>query len=284
MRTIQQFARLGMILGTLALTALPTFGQIYGVIDGKDVKVLSAHAEEGQYAVEIEGVMSYAPADAVQIYKVKGEVATNGAALRKLPHPESGVLTTLGKGDAVSVMGQKGSWYEVVLADGTQGYMYNTQVEGECLQLLPEVEVEMQAPIEVVQWSTASQVIPRGSVVTIEDVYTGKKFQIKRTFGTNHADVEALTKTDTQIIKQIWGGFNWDRRPVIVHVKGRRLAASMAGMPHAGDSLDAVKGNGMNGVMDLHFKGSRKHKDGNISATVDPLHQKAIQIAAQYKG
>lgn len=284
MKGIQKLVRLGMIVGTLAITALPTFGQIYGVVDGKDVTVRSAHADGGQFEIEDENGISYVEAEAVQIYKVKGEVAIDGATLRKLPHPESGVLTTLGEGVSINVMGQKGNWYEVVLADGTKGYMYSSQVLGECLPLLPEIEVEMQASVEVVQWSEASKIVPRGAVVTIEDVYTGKKFQIKRTFGTNHADVEALTKADTQMVKQIWGGYSWERRPVIVHVNGRRLAASMAGMPHAGDTLDAVKGNGMSGVMDLHFKGSRKHKDGNISATVDPLHQKAIQIAAQYKG
>ena len=112
-----------------------------------------------------------------------------------------------------------------------------------------------------------------------------------------------MTAADTSIIKQIWGGFNWERRPVIVYIDGRRLAASMAGMPHAGkdsapnlaytsglsdgygygQNLDAVKGNAMSGVCDLHFRGSTKHKDGTISATVDPLHQAAISIAAKYK-
>lgn len=159
------------------------------------------------------------------------------------------------------------------------------------------------APVEVITWGSASKILARGSVATIEDVYTGKRFEIKRTFGTNHADVEALTAADTAVMKQIWGGFTWERRPVIVHIDGRRLAASMAGMPHAGkdsapnlsytwgrsdgygfgQNLDAVKGNAMGGVCDLHFRGSTKHKDGKISATPDPKHQAAISVAAKYK-
>ena len=41
--------------------------------------------------------------------------------------------------------------------------------------------------------------------------------------GTNHADSEALTLNDTNIIKSIWGGFSWSRRPVIVNVNGSHL-------------------------------------------------------------
>lgn len=284
MKALRSIIKTGIILGGLALTAVPTFGQIYGVIDGKDVKVISTEVQDGMYAVEIDGSEVMVDAKQVRVYKVKAESVTSGACIRKSPDPNSSIIQTIGAGVPVSVMQKRGHWYEVVLCDGTKGYMYSSQVRGEGLQLLPEQEYEVYAPVEVVNWSVANQVVPRGAVVTIEDVYTGKKFQIKRTFGTNHADVEALTKQDTQRVKQIWGGFTWERRPVIVHVKGRRLAASMAGMPHAGDTLDAVKGNGMSGVMDLHFQGSRKHKDGNISATVDPLHQKAIKVAAKYQG
>ena len=36
-------------------------------------------------------------------------------------------------------------------------------------------------------------------------------------------------------MKSIYGGdWSWERRPVIITVNGRKLAASMAGMPHAG--------------------------------------------------
>ncbi len=152
-------------------------------------------------------------------------------------------------------------------------------------------------------WAEATKVFPRGTVAEVEDVYTGKKFKIKRTTGTNHADCETLTKEDTKIMKEIWGGFTWERRPVVLNINGRRLAASMAGMPHAGrdsapalavasnrsagygtgENLDFIKGNDMNGVFDVHFPGSTRHKDGKVRAVVDPEHQKAIQVAAQAK-
>lgn len=145
-------------------------------------------------------------------------------------------------------------------------------------------------------WKEADTIIPRGAIFQVRDFYTNKTFNLKRTFGTNHADVEALTLQDTNTIKSIWDGFSWERRPVVVYYAGRSIAASLSAMPHAGlDSkpseelienrsgnfgfginLDAVKNNGMDGVMDLHFLNSRTHGSDKI----DNLHQAAIRTAA----
>ncbi|WP_461613288.1 hypothetical protein [Clostridium sp. Marseille-QA1073] len=152
-------------------------------------------------------------------------------------------------------------------------------------------------------WGEAQYLYPIGSVAEIEDIYTGKTFKMKRTFGTNHADVEALTSNDTEVIKSIWGGFSWERRPIVVKINGRRIAASMAGMPHAGNdaypalsqapdlsdgygtgqNLDVVKDNNMDGVCDIHFLNSTRHKDGSVEAVSDPEHQKNIEIASKSK-
>lgn len=150
---------------------------------------------------------------------------------------------------------------------------------------------------EILNWDQAKELIPRGSDFKVIDFYTGESFMLRRSVGTNHADVETLTSEDTKRVKKVWGGdFSWDRRPVIVETKGRRIAASLAAMPHAGDenepggktvnwrslnysrgtNLDYVKGNNMDGVMDLHFEGSKGH--GNPVENVD--HQNAVKIAA----
>jgi hypothetical protein len=169
---------------------------------------------------------------------------------------------------------------------------------------LPEVLAETTSTastkkVELLSWSTAKNVFKTGSIAEITDVTTGKKFKIKRTMGSNHADCEALTRKDTDTIKAIWGGFNWDARPIVIDVCGRRLAASMSSMPHAGvDSapayktvnnrsggysrgmnLDVVKDNGMSGHFDVHFLNSTRHKDGKV----DTRHQAAIKKAAAYK-
>lgn len=146
-------------------------------------------------------------------------------------------------------------------------------------------------------WTEAQYVLPIGAEFRIIDFYTGKSFMAKRTTGSNHADVETLTLEDTNKMKEIWGGsFTWVKRPIIIEYNGRKLAASAAGMPHAGNdsepggkytswrsgnygggyNLDWVKSNAMDGVFDVHFFNSTRHKDGSV----DDTHQQNVKIAA----
>lgn len=138
----------------------------------------------------------------------------------------------------------------------------------------------------------------RGEDAKVTDVETGKSFMLRRTYGTNHADVEPLTKKDTKIIKSIWGKWSWERRAVVVEIDGYILAGSLTAMPHAGvdskpavkvvnnrsggygrgQNLDAVKGNGISGVMDLHFKNSRTHNTNEVRAS----QQKMVRKAAKF--
>lgn len=159
-------------------------------------------------------------------------------------------------------------------------------------------EASTDAPMygELMKWSDVNSLIPRQTTFQVRDLYTGKTFSITRTYGTNHIDGEATSLSDSEIIKSVWGGFTWERRPVIVTFNGLSIAASMSAMPHAGldsqpaeatvsnrsdgygtgTNLDAVKNNGMDGVIDIHFLGSTRHLDGET----DPRHQAAIQTAA----
>ena len=126
----------------------------------------------------------------------------------------------------------------------------------------------------MLNWFTEVQYIfPRQTVATVTDLYTGVSFQMKRTGGTNHADCEPVSTADSQKIKNIWGGWSWTRRPVLVDVGGVRIAASMHGMPHA---FDRVAGNGMTGHVCIHFYKSRNH----VRNAVDPTHQRCVAIAA----
>ncbi|HOQ00619.1 MAG TPA: peptidoglycan-binding protein [Acetivibrio clariflavus] len=152
----------------------------------------------------------------------------------------------------------------------------------------------------LVSWfGGAENIFKIGDIAEVYDIRTGRTFKIKRTYGYNHADCEPLTAEDTKTMKSIYGGeWSWERRPIIITVNGRKMAASMAGMPHAGvegapantyvssrsggygagDNLDAVKGNNMSGVFDVHFLNSRTHG----SNKVDSNHQNAIKEAAQW--
>ncbi len=135
----------------------------------------------------------------------------------------------------------------------------------------------------------------KGINATVTDVNTGKSFRVKRTYGHNHADVEPLTKKDSKVIKEIWNGWSWERRAVVVEVDNTVLAGSMTAMPHAGrDSspanktinnrsgnygrgvnLDAVKRNGANGVMDIHFLNSRTHSSNRVLKNQQDMVKKA---------
>jgi peptidoglycan hydrolase-like protein with peptidoglycan-binding domain len=152
--------------------------------------------------------------------------------------------------------------------------------------------------VELLDWWTgASKVFKIGMTAKVTDVKTGKTFNIVRTYGGNHADCEAKTLADAQKIKQIWGGWSWARRSVIIEVSGRKIAASIAAMPHAGvdkspankyissrsggygrgANLDKVKNNGMSGVIDVHFLNSRTHGTNKV----DRKHQAAVRAAVK---
>lgn len=123
-------------------------------------------------------------------------------------------------------------------------------------------------------WTEAQYVWPIGTVATITDFYTKKSWKVIRSYGAFHADVEPLTAADTKIMSEVWGGkWSWAERPVIVEVKGRKIAASANGMPH---SIQEIKNNNFNGHFCVHFLNSHRHKDNTPSLA----HQKNVRIAA----
>lgn len=149
-------------------------------------------------------------------------------------------------------------------------------------------------------WTQAQYVWPIGKKAVMVDFRTGTSIRVKRTTGANHADVETLTAEDTAKMKALWGGaWNWAYRPVLIIVDGRKIAASAAGMPHAGldaypaekdcynrsgdygygPNWDYIKGNNMDGHFDIHFRNSTSHNAGQIV----PGHQDNIKIAAGVK-
>lgn len=143
-----------------------------------------------------------------------------------------------------------------------------------------------------------NKVFSIGTVANVYDIDTGKSFNVKRTFGYNHADCETLTKEDTRIMKEIYGGcWSWTRRAIILTVNGVKIPASMAGMPHAGvdkepsckyvswrsggfgpgQNLDSIKGNGMDGHFDIHLLKSKTHATNRINQDHQNMVQKAIK-------
>lgn len=152
----------------------------------------------------------------------------------------------------------------------------------------------------LVPWfGNAEKIFSMGTNAKVIDVDTGLSFNIRRSYGYNHADCETLTAADTAAMKKIYGGqWSWVRRAIIVVVGNKRMAASMAGMPHAGReelpadtwvndwrtegygpgyNLDRIKGNNMSGHFDIHFLNSKTHGTDRV----DEAHQAMVKKAAQ---
>ncbi len=134
---------------------------------------------------------------------------------------------------------------------------------------------------EYLDWFKEVQYIfDKEDKAVVTDIDTGKSFNVKRLYGRNHADAEPLTPEDTKIMKEIYGGkWSWDRRAVIVTIYDknkkaeRKIAASMNGMPHGGES---ITDNNFKGQFCIHFKNSRTHSGNRL----DSGHQKAVKKAA----
>jgi len=143
------------------------------------------------------------------------------------------------------------------------------------------------------------EIFARDTNATVLDIETGLSFNVKRSYGYNHADCETLTKKDTEILKKIYNGqWSWSRRAIVVTVNGMEIPASMAGMPHAGldsanesayvgyrsggygagTNLDKVKGNGMDGHFDIHFYNSKTHGTNKV----DKNHQNMVSAALKW--
>lgn len=130
--------------------------------------------------------------------------------------------------------------------------------------------------IQAISWSTVNQLWKKEEVAKILDLETGKSFQTKRLYGYYHADVEPLTKKDTEIMKEIYGGkWSWERRAVVVQLKNLYIAASINGMPHGGQS---IYDNDFDGQFCVHFLGSRIHQTGRV----DRAHHEMIERASGF--
>lgn len=118
-----------------------------------------------------------------------------------------------------------------------------------------------------------SSVLKKGHYGYIYDIDTGLTVHIKRMGGSNHADCEPATKTDTAKLKKIAGGsFSWDSQAVILYADGKFVACAINTKPH-GDQT--ITNNGYDGQFCLHMSGSKTHE----SDSVNEEHQKAINKA-----
>ena len=138
-------------------------------------------------------------------------------------------------------------------------------------------EPQQNGPVWLVDWFNGMEDIVKKHVpFEVIDVRTGIHWNMDRFGGVTalwHADVELVTKADTEKMTEAWGGeLNSSRRPVWVKIEGKYYAASLMGFVH---NTDTISDNGMDGQVCLHFRGSKIHSSGHI----DEAHQACIMEA-----
>ena len=127
-----------------------------------------------------------------------------------------------------------------------------------------------------VDWNLEGQyLVERGDTFTIMDVDTGKQFKARMIGGYNHADIEPLTTSDTNIMKSLFGTWKWSPRAVVIYHNGMNIAASLSGMPHGVDTIN----NGVNGHFDLYMKNSTSHSASTSKVYIQE-HQNMVMKAA----
>lgn len=162
----------------------------------------------------------------------------------------------------------------------TQGRLYSieairyTALPNKASEFLPVSRGGRSSLGVIVDWFKSGRYIfPRGAIARVIDLKTGRSFNVKRTGGSNHADSEPVSSGDARTIREVWGGWDWERRAVIVEIGGARIAASMNGMPHG---YEAISNNAMQGHLCIHFYNSRLHANNREC----PEHQAMVRRAA----
>lgn len=126
---------------------------------------------------------------------------------------------------------------------------------------------------EAADWREVKTLLQAGDVYTVTDYNTGKQFSLTFAGGENHAEMECTDALDTVALKSVFGNaFSFFKRPVVIKIDGRNIAASLQGHPHGADS---VSGNDMDGHLCLYFYGSVSHVSNLRDAEHDALVDKA---------
>lgn len=138
----------------------------------------------------------------------------------------------------------------------------------------PSLQGTPAAVGELVDWSVVKTLLFAGQSYTVTDFNTGRQFRLTFTGGENHAEMEAASATDIAALKEVFGGqFSFFKRPAVIAVGDKLIAASLQGYPHGEDT---VSGNDMDGHLCMYFSGSISH----VSNLPDAEHAAQVYKAA----
>ena len=175
----------------------------------------------------------------------------------------------------VYVIGKSGNFFRVQNADGSvTGYIKDDCISKNKTASTQKSAAYYKSKVVKMSWYDGGQdVLDKGEYGYMYDIKSGETIKIKRMGGSNHADVEPATASDTAKLLAACGGeFSWDSRPVILIANGKYVACAINTMPH-GDQT--IENNNYDGQFCLHMVGSKTHG----SDSVNDVHQEAIDDA-----
>jgi len=242
--------------GTVNLRSGPSTNNsiVRTLTPGTSVEVLE-NQSNGWSRVRQNGTDGFIRSDLISAAGSGGTGSTlrtlTGVNFRSGPSTGHSKLKTLAVNTSVEVLENQSNGWSRVRHDGTEGFI-KTEFLGTGIRA-----------VEVIEWSDAKRVIPRGRDLRVVDVRTGIAYNVRAFSLGNHADVDPVTQSDTDAKNRTRNGvWSWTPRPVWVTVGERTFAAAINGMPHAGSS---ISGNGLNGHFCLHFRGSTSHTSNSES-------------------
>ncbi len=208
-------------------------------------------------------------------------ITADSLNMRKGPGTGYGIVKVLKKGAEIKFYSLSDGWYLIKAGEDT-GYVSQKYVSTTKPEVAPsnpggeqeKEEVEI-GKVQQADWWTSNiqKVFKVGVIATVTDVDTGLSWQVKRSGGTNHADVQPLTAADTAIMFKAYNNkWSWDRHAIWVTIDGVSYAASMNGMPHGTGSITT---NNFDGHHCIHFLNSRTHTGNRW----DTQHQAMVQKA-----
>lgn len=128
-------------------------------------------------------------------------------------------------------------------------------------------ELRTRSPFgEMLAWESVKEILPLGNEAVVRDLDSGKRFSIRRSGGHSHAMVEPLTGKDSAVVKELYSGrWSWKRRAVVVETGGKKIAASLSGMPTGSGE---IRDNDCYGSVSLFFAGPATENSINLAHLV----------------
>ena len=224
---------------------------------GRNVEVVSqsdgwSSVRVGDTTGHIRSDLLVTPGTPIASSATQNMQTTTGVNARSGPSTNHSIVTTLRAGAIVEVLGTANGWSNVRVGNRSDLYIRSNLLTA-----------AIRNPLELGNMTIINSLARSGTIIQVEDIWTGITYNMRVLSGGRHLDVDTLTQADTDAkFRTRNGRWSWDARPVRVTINGRTFAGAINGMPH---SVTAVPNNGVNGHFCIHFNGSTSNGGGSAN-------------------